>query len=176
MKIDLKEPSPQHESTFLDGYAQLTNHSDRLAWYYCGESRFKEFRNLSFQEYVERLIYLNAIPPDDFVKGTVWWAFVGGTMVGRIGIRHELNDFLRVAGGHIGYIVAPHYRGQGVATEMLKQVLQSDRARAIGKILITCDEDNIASEKTILKNGGVLENVIPLPTLKKKKKRFWIHL
>ncbi|SDA76471.1 hypothetical protein SAMN02910368_02583 [Lachnospiraceae bacterium G11] len=42
----------------------------------------------------------------------------------------------------------------------------------IDKILVVCDSDNIASEKTILANGGQLENIIELDGC--KMKRFWI--
>ena len=33
----------------------------------------------------------------------------------------------------------------------------------LSKILITCNEPNIASAKVIEKNGGVLEKIIPHP-------------
>ena len=50
--------------------------------------------------------------------------------VGRLSILHELNDALRVEGGHIGYDTVPSFRGRGVATEMLRQALPV--ARALG--------------------------------------------
>jgi predicted acetyltransferase len=174
--IELKLPSPEHELSFHVGYSQIASDSERLAWYYCGESRFTEFRNLPFEQYVKRLLHLNEHPPEDFVKGIVWWAFEDQNMVGRISMRLELNDWLQIAGGHIGYIVAPQYRGRGVATEMLRQVLETPEARSIGNLLVTCDADNIASERTICKNGGLLENIVNLPNSSKQKKRFWINL
>ena len=174
--IELKPPSPEFELSFLEGYAQLTKDSEQQMWFYCGESRFKEFRELPFKDYVQRLLYLNEHPPKDFVQCKIWWAFEEGNMVGRIAIRLQLNEILSIAGGHIGYIVAPQYRGRGVATEMLRQVLQTPEARSIEKLLVTCDADNIASERTIRKNCGILENIIDLPNSTKKKMRFWIHL
>jgi predicted acetyltransferase len=51
---------------------------------------------------------------EDRVPGTFLVAAVGGTIVGRISIRHELNDFLAHEGGHIGYGVLPRYRRRGV--------------------------------------------------------------
>lgn len=50
---------------------------------------------------------------------TLWWAG-GDEYLGRIQLRHELNDFLREYGGHIGYDVAPQHRRQGHATAMLR--------------------------------------------------------
>jgi predicted acetyltransferase len=39
-----------------------------------------------------------------------------GTYLGAITLRHELNDFLLRAGGHIGYGIRPSAHGRGLAT------------------------------------------------------------
>jgi predicted acetyltransferase len=96
-------------------------------------------------------------------------------VIGRIAIRHELNEFLSKFAGHIGYIVRPSFRNKGVATEMLRLILETDRAKAIGRLLVTCDEHNIASERTIVKNRGIFESLIENGD-KPRKKRFWIDL
>lgn len=44
----------------------------------------------------------------------------------------------------------------------------------IKEVLITCDKDNIASAKTIIKNGGILENEIPEGN--RITQRYWITL
>jgi predicted acetyltransferase len=47
------------------------------------------------------------------------------------------------------------------------------------KVLVTCDKSNEASRKTIIKNGGVLENEIELDGETGSKEiiqRFWIKL
>jgi Predicted acetyltransferase len=79
---------------------------------------------------------------------------------GAVQIRHELNEHLLKLGGHIGYGVRPTERRKGLATTML--ALSLDKAKAIGleRVLITCDKNNIGSAKTIMKNGGVLEDEI----------------
>ena len=62
-------------------------------------------------------------------------------------------------GGHIGYAVVPKFRGQGIATEILKQSLdycKENNVQTAGKVLVTCDDDNIGSVKTIENNGGIL--------------------
>jgi predicted acetyltransferase len=43
---------------------------------------------------------------------------------------------------------------------MLRLMLELCRFYGEKRVLLTCDSDNTASEKTILKNGGVLENEI----------------
>ena len=76
-----------------------------------------------------------------------------------IDIRHRLNDHLLAVGGHIGYSVRKSCRGHGYVAEMLRLALLVCRRLGIERALVTCSDDNIASVKTILKNGGVLEDV-----------------
>jgi hypothetical protein len=45
------------------------------------------------------------------------------------------------------------------------------------KVLLTCDDDNIGSQKIIEANGGVLENIIEGEKEgKPKKRRYWIKI
>jgi predicted acetyltransferase len=57
---------------------------------------------------------------------------------------------------------------------MLRLVLATDRARALGRLLLTFDEDNVASERSIRRNGGVLEDVVDVGGDAPRHKRFWI--
>jgi predicted acetyltransferase len=109
------------------------------------------------------------------VPSTFLFAFKDDRIVGRVSIRHMLNDaFLRI-GGHIGYVVVPEFRRRGYATMMLHLALGIARDRlGIDRVLVTCDDDNIGSIRTIENNGGVLENIITAPDLDKPKRRYWI--
>ena len=113
--------------------------------------------------------------PPNHVPSTFLFAFVATRIVGRVSIRHLLNAFLERVGGHIGYVVVPEFRRLGYATTMLRLSVQIARGKlGIGRILVTCDDDNIGSIRTIEKNGGILENVISGPDLDKPKRRYWI--
>lgn len=81
-------------------------------------------------------------------------------IVGVIRIRYELNESLYNYGGHIGNAVRPSERNKGYSTEMIGLVLQEAKKLGIGNVLMTCGRDNPASAKTIMKNGGVLENEV----------------
>ncbi|MGZ3688758.1 MAG: GNAT family N-acetyltransferase, partial [Bdellovibrionota bacterium] len=158
MELTLVRPDRKYEQSYLAGYHELTTDSDRSAWVYLGDSADYTTPQRDFGAYVETLLRREFEVPPNFVCDSVYWALQGGEIVGRISLRHELNEFLRKIGGHIGYIVRPSARGKGVATEMLRQVLLTERARSIGKLLLTVNEGNEASERSILKNGGTLDS------------------
>lgn len=81
-------------------------------------------------------------------------------LVGIIDCRHRLSPFLLQYGGNVGYSVHPAERGKGYAGEMLRLLLEICRKRGVARLLITCGKDNEASRRTIVKDGGVLENEV----------------
>lgn len=174
-EFTLSNPHVDFREAFLASYDSLQDKSDRLAWLYLGDNADLNTPHADFNEYVRTLLQRENFPPKGFVCDTVYWAFCRGEMVGRISIRHELNDFLKRVGGHIGYIVHPKWRNRGVASWMLSEVLKTDRAKSIKRLLLTCDDDNVASERTILKNGGIFTEKVVLEG-RPAKKHFWITL
>lgn len=58
--------------------------------------------------------------------------------------------------GHIGYAVVPWKRNRGYATSALRQMLPEARAEGLAYVEITTDPDNVASQRVIEANGGVL--------------------
>lgn len=97
-----------------------------------------------------------------------------GRLVGAVSIRHRLNERLLLTAGHIGDGVRPSERGRGVATRMIALALAQCRALGIGRVLMVCKKDNPASARTIVKNGGVLENEIAADGA--LWQRYWIAL
>ncbi|MGN9163416.1 GNAT family N-acetyltransferase [Clostridium sulfidigenes] len=93
---------------------------------------------------------------------------------GAIDIRHELNDYLLQYGGHIGYGIRPSQRRKGYASQMLTLALPISKKLGINKALITCDKNNVGSAKTIMNNGGILENEVINGN--EVTQRYWIEL
>ncbi len=96
-------------------------------------------------------------------------------IVGMIDIRHELNEYLRTIGGHIGYSIRPSERKKGYASYLLKEALIICKELNIKQNLITCNEDNIGSAKVILNNGGIEEDLF-ITEEGLLKRRFWIAI
>ena len=132
----------------------------------------------SFEYYLQTLAdYEKGINlPKDHVPSTKLFAFIGKDIVARSSIRHELNNFLHSIGGHIGYGVFPKFRRKGIATKILTQSLEICKELGLDKVLVTCDDDNIGSIRTIKNNNGVLENKVPYGDSKVLKRRYWISL
>lgn len=101
--------------------------------------------------------------------GTIASTFVAlrkndNKIIGTIQVRHTLTEELRDNGGNIGYAIRPDERKKGYATQMLKLALEFCKSLDLNKVLIDCDEANIASAKTMIKCGAIFDRkqIIPL--------------
>ena len=147
------------ESPIINGSAGLDRFSSIEIW-------FEELKKRSCEDTVPKGLvpsstYLGVREKDNYI-------------VGMIDIRHYLNEYLTQVGGHIGYGVRKTERNKGYAKQMLKLALEKCKELKIKKVLITCDEDNIASEKVILSANAKLEDIRNIDG--ENKKRFWIDL
>jgi predicted acetyltransferase len=109
-----------------------------------------------------------------FVPATLYFLVDKKKVLGAIHFRHELNDDLLCRGGHIGYGIRPSERGHGYASKMLGILLELVKAKGYKKILITCDEGNIASAKTIENSNGIFCDKTEIEG--ETTLRYWIHL
>ncbi len=110
--------------------------------------------------------------PEDRVHCDYYW-ITDGTgadqeVVGFLAVRHSLTAWLLEEGGHIGYSVRPARRGQGHASRALALGVLRCSELGIDRVLVTCDDDNVASARTIERNGGVHEDT------RNGKRRYWI--
>jgi predicted acetyltransferase len=126
----------------------------------------------SFARLLE-VIRLESDPASVLAEGRVhsdyYWITDGVDLVGFLALRHSLaTEFLRTQGGHIGYSVRPSRRRRGHASRALGLALGRARELGLERVLVTCDEDNVASARTIESQGGRFEGVHT------GKRRYWI--
>ncbi|EYT49727.1 GNAT family N-acetyltransferase [Brachybacterium muris] len=112
--------------------------------------------------------------PPGRVRAEFLVAEAGGVIVGRTSIRYALTDFLREVGGHVGYAVAPEFRRRGHATEILRLSVERLAGAGVDRVLVTCDDTNLGSIRTIERCGGVLEDVRDVGG-SVPKRRYWIE-
>ena len=171
MTYRLVKPTPEMEDTYFDYISEWEGAGERIVPY----SSRREYG----EDYKAILSRWRGEQSDDvFAKGFVpaslyFLVDTYGQILGAAHIRHQLNESLLRIGGHIGYGVRPSARGKGIATLILFQALQITAAMGIDKVLVTCDKSNIASAKTIIKNGGILENEIV--ERNQPIQRYWIE-
>lgn len=81
-----------------------------------------------------------------------------GQFCGSIGLRWRPGTPLLPAYclGHVGYAVVGWKRTRGYATNALRQLLPEAQALGLPYIELTTEPDNVASQRVILANGGVL--------------------
>lgn len=96
--------------------------------------------------------------PEGFVPSSTFWLVEDGELLGVSNLRHYLNDRIRSHGGHIGLGIRPARRGRGLGNLLMALTIGEARRRGIAEIHIHCLQGNIASARTILRNGGVLES------------------
>lgn len=173
-ELELKFPD-KNDKEIIEEYIQehYKNKEYKLSGIGIGNERFEDFnkwlekiQNDASEEKVE----------DGRVPATLYMAIrkSDNKLIGTIQIRHKLNESLLVHGGHIGYGVRLSERRKGYAKQMLQMALEKCRELKIEKVLITCDKDNIGSSKTILANGGKLENELEYNGV--LIQRYWITI
>ena len=157
-EIKLIKPTMEYGEDILKFREEILNSKDTDSFAGC----FNLGNYLSVEEWIRDITLLETAEtcPKDKVPSNVYLAvrLSDNKLVGIIDFRHHIDHpILGLWGGHIGYSVRPDERRKGYGKEMLKQTLQNCKKHGLSKVMITCDCDNIASEKTIIANGGVFE-------------------
>ena len=178
----LTDPDLRYHRSYLSGVEEFTaavegRHAGLPSWPAEGGFAGVDFTRESLQEPeafqgLVRFLLSQRDPdtprPRAYVPFTELWMVQGEEYLGRIVLRHQLNEILYTWGGHIGYAVRPSARRRGHALAALLDMLEVCRERGIDPVLVTCDHTNAASRRTIEKAGGEFEGS------REGRLRYWV--
>jgi len=107
--MKLTQPSAQYKISFIEAYKEDYSKNPRDKYY---ESLNIEELESDFKNYVEKTIFHSQgkNQPKGYVPETTYWLVDNDEFIGRINIRHQLNEHLLRVGGHIGYDICPSQR------------------------------------------------------------------
>ncbi len=115
-------------------------------------------------------------PVPGYVSERCFWLVDADEVCGVLHFRHPLNQALRQFGGNVGYTIRPSRRSHGYGSRILRLGLALiwQLEPALSSVLLTCYENNPASQRIIERNGGRLENTIRLSSHTSAIRRYWI--
>lgn len=146
--IEFIFPTEKHKNDVLSFYGEFADRNETCIGFADWQSYEKWLTNKR-----------NRLTGTDLPHGHVPEIFMlcieNGKLIGVFSLKLKMTDYLTNFGGHIGYAVRPTARNRGLATEILQKGLDLSREKKLGEVILVCDDDNIASEKVIRKNGGV---------------------
>jgi len=171
MNLKLIRPTLELEEKVLEYVKEWNAHNESMS------PGILDLENSDYKIWLENVCNIQSkrtCPPGLVPADLFFLSNKEDELLGAIQIRHDLNEYLLNYGGHIGYGVRPSKRQQGYAKRMLKLGLLRCKDLGLKKVLVTCNEENFKSEKTIIANGGVYENM--QHDGQYNKKRYWIYL
>ncbi|MDQ2852931.1 GNAT family N-acetyltransferase [Dermatophilaceae bacterium Sec6.4] len=172
--IDLVFPSVDLAASWRAGVAEFPPGAVLHGFGYDDQLGFELATAAGFADFVQSLrdAERGVGLPAGWVPCTTYWIIDSAEpdqLLGSLALRHHLeNDFLAEYGGHIGYGVRPSARRRGVASAALRASLPRARALGLDQVMLTCDDDNLASRATIEGCGGVFERMAG------QRRRYWI--
>ncbi len=169
-RVSLEKPSSKFKKSYIEAIIEFQTEGRYI------DLQIDELEK-DFESYIARLAKEST--GEQLVPGrvpqTVHWLISEGQYIGRLSIRHELNEYLLQVGGHIGYDIRPSMRGLGYGTKQLELGLEKAKQLGLEKVLLTCDNTNTASRKIIENQGGIFENEVEVEG-GVPKLRYWINL
>ncbi len=170
--VQLVRPTPLLKDSYLEALVEFQQEGLKWMMHLDRFELAKDFEAFAIKELNKWTHWTKDTP----VQETEYWAVLNNEYAGNISVRHELNADLRIMGGNIGYDTRPKFRGRGVATSMLRQILPIAKEIGLTEALLTCNDDNLHSIRVIEKNGGVLrERKLQYPG-GPMKRYYWINL
>ena len=173
MSVVIAKPSVAHEHAFIAMVRDFEAYDAENAGFY-------ERAKHGFEAYVRSL--LDEEQGLNLAEGRVpcthrWLVDGDRAVVAVTRLRHNIDTpFLANEAGHIGYDVAPSWRGKGYGHRALQAALGEAHALGIERVLLFADESNEASRRTIERQGGKLESVAFSKHWGQRVCRYWMRV
>lgn len=165
--LHLEFPNISHEKSYLEMIEEWKNHETPT-------SPWALFRGDTFESFLETVTQ-DRTSNYFWVPATLFFFMEDNALLWALHIRHHIDHpNLRETGGHIGYGLRPSARGKWLAREMLTLGLEKTRKLGLDRVLLTADEDNPASWKTIEACWWVFERTAEKDG--RTLRRYWITL
>lgn len=149
-KLTLVRPAPEHKARYEAMMDEWEDYGGRL-----NPGALRRYSH-SRQEKVSYEEWLGWTEDDRKAGQDLYFLMEGEALLGAISIRYKKRAQDTGTDGNSGYGIRPSMRQKGYAAKMLALALPLMQAYGLNPAAITCDKENIASAKTILKNGGRL--------------------
>lgn len=158
-KFYLEEPSIKRKEEAIGYIKEHFEYNSNIN----GSGRLNE-EYINYEKWLEK-IELKKTPetcPNDRCPGYTFFLIreMDNKIIGMITLRYNLNEDMLRSGGNIGFGIRPTERGRGYNKINLYLGLIKCKKYKLNKVLLTANDNNPASYKTILSLGGVLENKI----------------
>lgn len=173
-ELYLKIPTAEDKQAVMEARKEFLNVEDRIP----GAGSLE--KNEVYEEWLEKVLLdlSEETVPAGRVPSTQYLTMrkSDNKLVGFVQLRHHINhDYLAKYGGHIGDSIRPTERNKGYATKQICMACDEAKKLGVEKVLITCKDWNAASERTIIKSGGVFDGEVTSDE-GVTFKRFWITI
>ena len=166
--LRLEIPSEKYKQEYADA-----NEEERL---YSPDTEHIFTDNDTYLEKFEKYKLGIDLKPN-YVPQTTLWLVDDKHFYGELHLRHQLNDKLLTCGGTIGYGIRWSKRGLGYGKYMLKLGLDyCKNVLDIRKAMITCNDNNFASEGVMLANGAIFGELVKDPDDGRLLKKYWVNI
>lgn len=169
--MKLVKPTVKYKDTFIEGMLEFKETGEDILFAILKEHSVAD----SYIDLIKKKERGESLSKGQTPFST-FWLIDKEEFIGRVRIQHTLTKKIRTIEGQIGYTIRPSKRKNGYGKKILALALSKCRELGMDKVLVTCDETNIASKKIIEVSGGIFEKANEQGKGKPKKLLYWITI